>query len=238
MSAPNPKPDGQRRGAADPDRASGEVSTPATEESLAAPDSIRAIDVLQKLKSGELSGKLLGPETRQAVVSTLTADGASVAEIAAVLKVSDRTIERDRAAIAKRLALHKDPNLTGEVLGRLLSEAELAIQRIRATLRDKGIDPAVRIEGHTRWFQIMDRLVERLQSAGRVDRAPQQLQADLSHHVSIPTAEALSGELARLKAISPDSPALRQMDSVLARARAATLARGVVSASDGTEVVE
>jgi transcriptional antiterminator len=60
----------------------------------------------------------------------------STAEIAHLLKVSDRTIERDKKEIREENAISQDPELTNVIAGRLVDEAQICIQRIRKFERD------------------------------------------------------------------------------------------------------
>ena len=64
------------------------------------------------------------------------AEGQSTAEIVHLLKVSDRTIERDKKAIREENAISQDPELANIIAGRLVDEAQICIQRIRKFERD------------------------------------------------------------------------------------------------------
>jgi hypothetical protein len=215
----------------DPDPGSGD------DPSAAEPEPLRAFDLLTKVKSGETRGKDLRPEDRQTLVSILSAEGASTPDIANLLKVSDRTIERDRQTIAKRNALTKDPALTGIMLGRLRSEVELSLAIARRLARDKDVDPAVRLDAASRCVQMYDLFISRLQTTGHVDRVAQHIQADVTHQAAVPTAEAIAQELERLKAIDPAHPNLQVMEGLVARAAMATTFKELICTPDGTEVL-
>lgn len=167
----------------------------------------QSLVILQEIKSGKTNPSLLTPAERRLLVSLLMAEGQSTAEIAHLLQVSDRTIERDKQAIRKDNSLIKDPELAGLMAGRLVDEAQTCIQRMRKFQRDSNCPPAVKVEAEKSCFQVVNSLAERLQSMGFLPTAAQKLQADLMHH----SEEALSlneiqSELHRLKGIKSSLP--------------------------------
>ena len=110
----------------------------------------RALELLAQVRSGVVPGSMLQADARQSLVVLLTADGVSSHEIAQILQVSDRTIERDRRAIRAGAAVSKDPKLVGEMVGRLMAEAELSIQRIRRTARERDVDAGIKVDAEHR----------------------------------------------------------------------------------------
>jgi len=119
-------------------------------------------------------------------VPFLMAEGQSTAEIAHLLKVTDRTIERDKKAIRQENAISQDPKLANVIAGRLVDEAQICIQRIRKFQRDTNCPPAAKIEGEKGCFHIVNSLAERLQSMGYLPIAAKKLEADLTHHMGNP----------------------------------------------------
>ena len=184
----------------------------------------RALELLAQVRSGVVPGSMLQADARQSLVVLLTADGVSSHEIAQILQVSDRTIERDRRAIRAGAAVSKDPKLVGEMVGRLMAEAELSIQRIRRTARERDVDAGIKVDAEHRCFEIMKDLVHSLQSLGYLPLATQRLQADLTHHaVEIPSLETLNAELNRMRTIAGEGdPHLALVEGALARAAAAS----------------
>jgi len=144
------------------------------------------LEVIRTIKTGALDPKRLSIEDRQACVMHLGLEGLSVPEIAQVLSVSDRTIMRDRKAIQEANAIQHDPELAGQIAGRLAAEADACLSRIRRATRDQAATPGERIDGERICFEIMDKLTNRLQSMGYLPTADQQVQADLTHHMGDP----------------------------------------------------
>ncbi len=162
--------------------------------------------LLRKIELGTVEAKAISVSDRRQLVAFLIGDGYSTAELAQVLKVADRTIERDKKAIRESNAIVRDPKLVGEMVGRLIGEAELSIQRIRKVSRDKKASPAVRIDGEQRCFQIYTDLIRSLQRLGYLPTAAQKVEADLTHHVGeVPDFQVMHAEVQRIKQICQDS---------------------------------
>lgn len=165
----------------------------------------RSLALLAKVRSGEMPGAMLAPTDRQGLVTLLAADGLSTPEIAQILQVADRTIERDRRAIREAHAIPKDPRLVEQMVGRLVAEAELAVQRIRRTARERDVEPVVKIDAEHRCFQIVRDLVQGLQRLGYLPTATHKLEADLTHHTphigELPSLGELQAEIERLKLV-------------------------------------
>jgi transposase len=168
---------------------------------------LRCLDILQGIKTGTVDPASLLPFQRKLLVRFLVAEGQSTAEIAHLLKVSDRTIERDKQAIREKNAISQDPELANIIAGRLVDEAQICIQRIRKFERDTNCPPAARIEGERGCFHIVNSLAERLQSMGYLPIAAKKLEADLVHHMdnTLSLAE-IGSEAQRLQDVKASLP--------------------------------
>lgn len=92
----------------------GDVSTPFDDASRTSDNSSddtegRALGLLQKIQAGRLHPKCIKPDERRLVVTYLMADGYGTAEMAQILKVSDRSIERDKKAVREANSIAADP---------------------------------------------------------------------------------------------------------------------------------
>ena len=141
----------------------------------------QSLTLLQNIKSGSVNPSSLCPADRRLLVSFLMAEGQSTAEIALLLKTSDRTIERDRKAIRDENAMAQDPKLAEKMAGMLCVEAGRSTQRIRKFQRDGGASAADKMDGEHRCFQIRSELIQRLQSLGFLPTATQRIEADVRH---------------------------------------------------------
>ncbi len=163
----------------------------------------RTLSLLQKIQAGTVDPKCIRPAERRLIVSYLMADGYSTADIAQILKVSDRSIERDKKAIRETNALAADPELVEQMVGRLVCEAELSVQRIRKAARDKDTPQAVKVDAEHRCYQIVSDMITSLQRLGYLPTATPRLQADFTHNIGqIPDYSQMQMEVQRLKQIT------------------------------------
>ena len=179
-------------------------------------DGPQTLALLQKIKNGQINPKSIGKEERRLLVRFLKAEGQPTVEIAHLLKVSDKTIERDIKVLHEESTLTKDPKLLGQMAGRLVTEADLCIQRIRKFARGKDTLASVKVDGEHRCFQIFEKTIERLQSLGFLPTAAQKIEADLTHHAALSlTLEEIKLEAERVKKIQESLPAdvIKQADS-------------------------
>lgn len=162
----------------------------------------RAIDLLQKIKASHTSPGSISVVDRRLIVEMLMTDGATVPEIAQILDVSERTVKRDKQGIRAANAIDRDPKLVGQMVGRLITEADTAIQRIRRAIRDPRTMPAVKVDGEHRCYQINSDFFRHLQRIGFVPTAVQEIRGDLMHHFAEPPGlDEIQKEMARIEQI-------------------------------------
>lgn len=166
----------------------------------------RTLSLLQKIQAGTVDPKRIRPAERRLIVSYLMSDGYSTVDMAQILKVSDRSIERDKKAIRDANTLAADPELVEQMAGRLVFEAELSIQRIRKAARDKSTSQAVRIDSEHRCYQIISDVIASLQRLGYLPIATARLQADFTHNIGeMPAFAQMQAEVQRLKQITGEA---------------------------------
>ncbi|MHC4695471.1 MAG: hypothetical protein ACYTFA_01870 [Planctomycetota bacterium] len=164
------------------------------------------VELFRKIEAGAVDPTHISTTDRRQLVSFLMGEGYSTADMSQILRVADRTIERDKKAIRESNAIVRDPKLVGQMVGRLVGEAELSIQRIRKVARDKEAAHATRIDGEHRCYQIISDLVRALQRLGYLPTAAQKVEADLTHHMGeVPDFPAIRSEVERLKQIHQQS---------------------------------
>jgi hypothetical protein len=166
----------------------------------------RTVSLLQKIQTGTVDPKCVRPAERRLIVSYLIADGYSTADMAQILKVSDRSIERDKKAIREANALSADPELVEQMAGRLVCEAELSIQRIRKATRDKTTPQAVKVGAEHRCYQIISDMTASMRHLGYLPTATSRLQADFTHNIGqIPDFAQIQAEVQRLRQITGET---------------------------------
>ncbi len=187
------------------------------------------LEVIRLIKAGTLDSQQLAAAERQACVMHLSAEGLSVAEIAQVLKRSERTITRDRRAIQEANALQQDPKFAGEMAGMLINEADACIWHMRRAARHADTPAAVRVEAERASFAIRSELCRRLQSLGFLPTAAHRVEAHLTHgHAEPPSFDELQNELQRLHELEGSDPrVVRELADLADRCHRARLANGL-----------
>lgn len=164
--------------------------------------------LIRDIREGRMSGPMLHKDDRLRVVEHLTAEGYSGSEIAEVLKVSERTIIRDRIAVRELNALVPSPEMVGQVVGHLVRTAEQVTGRLRRIGREAGTKPSEKIESEKAVWQVQRELVITLQGIGYMPTAPTHLNAHITSGNDLPEAQALLAEIERLESL----PELRAAD--------------------------
>ena len=165
------------------------------------------LDLIKDIKAKTLAPSSLNVEDRRACVEHLTTEGLSVPEIAKVLDRSDRTIARDRKVIQQINALAHDPAFAGEIAGRLMSELDNSIGRIRRATRGSDVPAAVRVDGARACAEVLCKIVERLQSMGYLPTAASRIEATLRNEADMPTWEVIDAQTRSLHNLAAQLPA-------------------------------
>jgi len=165
-------------------------------------DGLQTLALLQGIRNGSIDPKSLRPDERRPLVSLLMAEGQSTAEIAHVLKASDRIIQLDKKALREENTLTKDSALVKQMTGRLVTEADLCIERIRKSARGNDTPASVKVDAEHRCFQIFEKTIERLQSLGFLPTATQKVAAELIYQTEeVLNLEQIDKEVRRLQLI-------------------------------------
>lgn len=124
------------------------------------------LDLLKAIKSGSLNPSSLGASRRRSCVEFLWDDGLSTHEMAALLKVSERTIGRDKKTIRKRNAHAFDPGSTLELAAELQRLVNASIEKVRRVGRGASSSNSERIVAATKAVELFDQMLARFQSMG------------------------------------------------------------------------
>lgn len=118
-----------------------------------------AIDIttiIQKIHSGAIQTSELPVHWRRQCVGYLTMEGMSADDITQLMKISPRTVRRDRSAIRRDEAIMPDMHLGDELLGEYQRFVHAGIQRLTRRANDQSEPPYVRLwaeEAITRMYQ-------------------------------------------------------------------------------------
>lgn len=120
-------------------------------------------DLVRDLHEGRIAVDDLPTERRRECVSHLTLEGFSSAQIAGLLKVSDRQVRRDRAAVRKDEAVTPDLKLGDELLGEFQRIALASIQRLTRLCGDAAQPVYARLWAEEAIVRIHQRLIQTAQ---------------------------------------------------------------------------
>jgi hypothetical protein len=122
------------------------------------PPSINAI--IRAISDGVRKAQDLDPETRQDCVLALSIDGFTNEEVACLLRVSERTVTRDRKAAWKRHGLRPDRLLGDELLGEFQMHVQASLRRLSRLCNDRETAPMVRVRADEAIGRIYQRFAD------------------------------------------------------------------------------
>lgn len=197
--------------------------TPAQKFSKRRPSDLPLTTLLNRLEAKQISGRSLHAVDRQDIVEYLVSDGRPTAEIALFLDLSVRTVERDREKIREKNTLRRDAGLSDRLLGQVLAEADVNVQKLWRIAGGKNVDARVKVEALGRAADIRIKSVELIHNLGHLGGAP------LSDGVlELPSEDELDAELGRLAKIGPadesDKADIAEIKSIKKRAKLANKA--------------
>src|SRR3989304_1251071 len=152
------------------------------------PPAVSASNLLRELHSKSRDALSFPPDERRAVVEHLTLEGYSITEQAALLHVSDRTIQRDKHHIrAENAVFADDPGLTPRLVGDYLRQTEACLARIRRATRNSDVSARDRIYAEKTCHDILSKTLKVLQTIGYV----QQVKPSATNSATEPPAPRL-----------------------------------------------
>ncbi len=164
------------------------------------------ISLVKAVRDNVIPAKALTREQRQICVEYLGSEGYSTGEMAEILKVSSRTVRRDREQIRERNAVSLDPDFTARHVGQLLQGAQYAISSLIRISREKDCPYAARVKAIKQTWVISKELTEVLQSIGYLPNIPKELKAELRHSLCEPPGfDEITHEIDILRASTEES---------------------------------
>ncbi len=126
---------------------------------------LTVVDLVKRVQAGTITGKALHPEDRREVVKYLLREQRLTnLEMATLLKVSEKTMERDHQKIRAENALPRCRQFIYQTAGHIWQEAQNRIANIDREMRTAS--PDGRIAGNKASFDILIKAVKTLQSMG------------------------------------------------------------------------
>lgn len=201
------------------------------------------ITLLREIQQKALSPKNLNGKDRLACVEYLVGEGRSVAEIAELMQVVVRTVQRDLEKIKEHHSITASPDVTRRMIGNLVLDADQGIARLRKIGRDRATPPAAQVDAERAVWQIRTELTERLQSLGILPTAAQEVRADIRHVVTeVPSLQELQKIVATIELTCGPSDGnenvlgkLGAVKGLLAQATAATFLKDLKEEAAGAD---
>ena len=141
------------------------------------------LSVIQKLRDGLLTGKSLDEETRLECVHTLRLEECTTAQIANILKMSDRTIRRDIIKTKKRNPIIVDEDFEKELLGEMEQKVLSHCSFFSRLSTNKDFPLSDRIQARKNAWEVLLGWAKFLQSVGHISQRQYSVDADVYHHL-------------------------------------------------------
>lgn len=162
---------------------------------------IPILKILKQIKDGVIVPKELDTEIRRSCVEHLWyVESRTVAEMAHILDVCDKTIYRDKEIITDRNSQKSSMNYVVKVFGELLEKATAAHENMMRLSRSSDASVQEKAQaGFYAWKMIKEQ-IEIAQSLGLVPSQAFKIEANIRQEET--TAAQLKEELARLEGIA------------------------------------
>jgi hypothetical protein len=141
------------------------------------------ITLVRKLQDGTLNKSNISIESRRSCVAYLTSQGYSVAQIAEILKMNERQVGRDRAAIRAANAIKRSQSFENEHAGYVMLVTEQSVQHFLRIANEGSCSHADRIEAVRAAVVAVNETTKTLQTLGYLPSATREIRADLTHHI-------------------------------------------------------
>jgi len=142
------------------------------------------LSLIQDIKDGRIAPETIDKELRQQCIEVFLGEGYTISSIAQILKKTDRTIRRDMEDIRARNAIVPDMELAKKMIGEMVVYMHTHRAYLMRLARTKDTSVAEKAQAEYLAARIGLDLVAKLQTLGFLPLKPQEIVADISHHVS------------------------------------------------------
>lgn len=144
---------------------------------------IPVIELLQKIRDGDLDPKRLHKEDRLRCEIFMQDEGYAYPSISQLLRISEKTIQRDFKEIRKRNSFEPSLDLAIETVGELIQAARTHRNYLMRLARGSSSSSASKAQSEFLSWRVFKELIERLQSLGFLPREAESVSGDIYHHV-------------------------------------------------------
>lgn len=147
------------------------------------PEELLILTGLQRIKDGLLDPKTLSKEDRLPYIEVLFSEEYTEMQIAEIMKVSEKTIQRDIKDIREKNSLSPDVIQAKQIIGDFFKKALLHHGRLVRLSREKGTSDENKIQAEFLAWRILKEMIAAMQSLGYLPLKPQEIVGDLFHHI-------------------------------------------------------
>jgi len=151
-----------------------------------------SVQLLQEINSGLTEPSLLDKPSRQQCIELLIAEGYTHAQIAQLLKCSEKTVSRDRKEIHARNELTPSVPFAKEFIGDAFKKAMNHHSYLVRLARMKETLASDKIHAEFAAWKVIKELIEKLQSLGYLPSRPQEIVGDIFHHLDDRSEQTLA----------------------------------------------
>jgi hypothetical protein len=147
-------------------------------------------DLVRRIHGGEVCPLTLPPEVRRQCVGYLTSEGFTNSEIAGLMRISERSVSRDRRAARRDEALSPGVHLGDELLGEFQQITLASVQRLVRLTRDTSASPYARLWAEEALVRNYQRFLESARKLNYLDDGAARLKKLLAPPPETPEQEA------------------------------------------------
>ncbi|MBF0388436.1 MAG: hypothetical protein HQL20_11425 [Candidatus Omnitrophica bacterium] len=203
--------------------------------SLNKPQERLSLDLIEGLRNGTLAPDMFSIDERLLCIEVMLRESIRKAEIARMLKVSDRTIRRDQEEIRKRNAIKATPGLAREMIGEFKERSENSHATLSRLARAKETPPAVKVMAEGTAWEMDNKTIKTYQALGVLPSVPQKVVATVYHQEGLVEAsyedmrrqiEEFEANARELGTLTPETQ--RRLTALRAKINKSEISEGVV----------
>lgn len=197
------------------------------------------LTLIQQIKDGRIAPETIDKELRQQCVEIFLCEGYTVASIAQIFKKCDKTIRRDIEDMRARNAITPDIDLAKKTIGEMVVYMHTHRAYLMRLARSKDASLAEKAQAEYLAARVGLELIAKLQTLGFLPLKPQEIIADISHHVTTDNESSfgeLRAQIVEIERISKESGELmpemaKELENLKKRIEKAEIQDNVVKIS-------
>lgn len=150
------------------------------------------MELIQSIKDGRTDPQTLNKELRQRCVEVLMGEGCSIANMAQILKKSEKTIKRDVQEIREINALTPDIELVNKIAGEHLWYGHIHRNFLMRLARSKDGTVSEKAQAEYYAYLVGADQITKMQSLGYLPSAPRSVVGDIFHHMDTDGAKDMA----------------------------------------------